>query len=66
MPRKCPVCNSSLQFTKPVEINTRVVCSNCGLELEVVWLYPLELAKVSSRDPDRGKKQKIQNKLKRI
>jgi lysine biosynthesis protein LysW len=48
MSRKCPVCNSTLSIKQPIEINQQVVCSNCGLALEVIWLYPLELARLNS------------------
>lgn len=58
MTRKCPACNSDLQLQHPVTINQQVICTNCGLELEVVWLYPLELAKVLEfkQDPTRKKR----------
>ncbi len=42
----CPGCNSPLNIHSPLKINQSVTCSNCGLEQEVVWLYPLELVKV--------------------
>jgi lysine biosynthesis protein LysW len=45
---------------RPVEINQQVVCSNCGLELEVIWLYPLELAKVINYRPDPKRKRSLQ------
>jgi lysine biosynthesis protein LysW len=48
MTELCPVCGKKLVFETPLKINQSVICSNCGLELEVIWLYPLELAKVLS------------------
>jgi len=48
MSKKCPICNCALQLSEPIEINHLVVCSNCGAELEVVWLYPLEFVKVTN------------------
>lgn len=66
MSKKCPVCNSSLQMPLPVEINQLVVCSNCGVELEVVWLYPLELAKVSTPQTDQKKQKRQSEKLKKV
>jgi lysine biosynthesis protein LysW len=62
MSKKCPVCNSMLHLTQPVEINQQVVCANCGLELEVVWLYPLELARVSGPPIEENKENKSQKK----
>lgn len=59
MSRKCPDCDTALPLSTPLEINQQVVCPNCGLELEVIWLYPLELAKViSSRESEKGKKDR--------
>lgn len=52
MSDKCPVCKTPLAIRTPLEIKQSVVCGNCGLELEVVWLYPLELAKVSDSKTD--------------
>jgi lysine biosynthesis protein LysW len=53
-----------LYLTQPVEINQQVVCANCGLELEVIWLYPLELARVSGpglegREENKAQKKKV-------
>jgi lysine biosynthesis protein LysW len=57
MSKKCPVCNSDLQLKYPVTVNQQVICTNCGLELEVIWLYPLELAKVLNYKADPTKKK---------
>lgn len=59
MSKKCPVCNSMLNLPQPVEINQQVICENCGLELEVIWLYPLELARVSGPITEESKKKKM-------
>ena len=50
---------------QPLEINQQVVCSNCGLELEVIWLYPLELASVSGTYPEEDGENKRQKKVKK-
>lgn len=65
MSRKCPVCNSDLVFETPISLNQQVTCQICGLELEVVWLYPLELAKVISKKPDPTKSKKQPKKTSR-
>ena len=54
----CPVCNAILELKNPLRINQSIICSDCGLELEVIWLYPLELAKVLSYNPDRTRQTK--------
>ncbi len=58
MIKNCPTCKSQLTLETPIEINQSVICPNCGLELEVVWLYPLELAKILNYKPDGTKKKK--------
>jgi lysine biosynthesis protein LysW len=64
MSKQCPVCNSDLRIERPVEINQQVICSSCGMELVVIWLYPLELAKVLSyrADLDRKKDRKVKRR----
>jgi lysine biosynthesis protein LysW len=64
MSRKCPFCNIDLPLQNPLELKQQVICPNCGLELEVVWLYPLELAKVLDYklDPNRKKSPKRKSK----
>jgi len=57
MTKLCPTCNTPLLLNSPLEIHQSIVCSNCGLELEVVWLYPLELAKVVSYKEDSTKQK---------
>ena len=61
MTRKCPVCNLDLPIQNPVELHQQVICPNCELELEVVWLYPLELAKVLDDKSDPNKKKLTKN-----
>ena len=65
MSKKCPVCNSMLHISQPIEINQQVVCANCGLELEIVWLYPLELARVSGPAAEESGENKIKIKNKK-
>ena len=39
----CPGCGDRLAFMGKVKLFQRVVCSNCGAELEVVKTEPVEL-----------------------
>jgi lysine biosynthesis protein LysW len=62
MSNYCPRCKAPLNIPTPVEIKQQVTCENCGMELEVVWLYPLELARVIGYLPDaknEGERQKV-------
>jgi lysine biosynthesis protein LysW len=64
---KCPACNSYLKIHYPLEINQQVVCSDCGLKLEVIWLYPLELEMTGGSkhqlEKEKGKPQKTQRDI---
>ena len=57
MAELCPVCKTKLDLQNPLRINQSIICSNCDLELEVIWLYPLELAKVLSYNPDPSRQK---------
>ena len=39
----CPDCGDRMAFTGKVKLFQRVVCPNCGAELEVVKTEPVEL-----------------------
>jgi len=40
---ECPQCGSDVPVGSQPRIGKLVECKNCGAELEVVWLDPLEL-----------------------
>jgi alpha-aminoadipate carrier protein LysW len=40
---KCISCSEDIRLPKPPKIGMLVTCAECGAELEVVWLNPLEL-----------------------
>jgi alpha-aminoadipate carrier protein LysW len=40
---ECPQCGSEVSVGSQPRIGKLVECKNCGAELEVVWLDPLEL-----------------------
>jgi lysine biosynthesis protein LysW len=39
----CPECYQEVQVSESPKIGHHVLCENCGMKLEVVWLYPLAL-----------------------
>lgn len=65
MSPKCPGCNYALKFSQSVDIDQVVICSNCGAALEVVWLYPLTLEKISKSNPDPDPKKDLKYKIKK-
>jgi|GEM_PF-5637275 len=50
--RNCPVCRAQIDLGTEPSIGLRVVCSACQSELEVIWLFPVELA-VCEKRPDQ-------------
>ena len=39
----CLSCGDEIRITRPHKIGELVTCAECGTELEIVWLDPLEL-----------------------
>jgi lysine biosynthesis protein LysW len=39
----CPDCGGRLLLKETVQVGDRVTCSECGIELEVLSRYPLDL-----------------------
>lgn len=48
----CPECGAEIELPEDVEENEIIVCSDCGVDLEVVSLSPLrvELAPMEQED----------------
>ena len=40
---ECPQCGNNVSVGAQPKMGKRVSCKECGAELEVVWLDPLEL-----------------------
>ena len=40
---KCLACDEDIRIIRSPRMGTLVTCAECGAELEVVWLDPLEL-----------------------
>ena len=52
---KCIECDASLEVVEAkLEVGEIVICAECGVELEVVKVAPLKLAKAPEDDDDFG------------
>ncbi len=51
---ECPECAAVLDLTSDLELGEIVVCPDCGVELEVVGLDPVELALAPEIEEDWG------------
>ena len=40
---ECPLCQNDINITQRLRLGQCVMCPSCDVELEVVWLYPIEL-----------------------
>ena len=43
MPAMCPLCDKAIKLKDFLEIGQQIRCPSCGGQLDVVWLYPLEI-----------------------
>ncbi len=50
----CPVCDGDVELPEDVMQNELVVCGDCGSELEVLSLNPLEVAEAPEVEEDWG------------
>jgi len=48
----CPDCSEVVELKESVRVGDRVICVECGIELEVLSLYPLDLDYVLEDDWD--------------
>lgn len=46
----CPDCGEVVELQERTRVGDRVVCAECGVELEVISLYPLDLDYVLEED----------------
>ena len=65
---KCPVCDTPFEKMIQLELFQSIICSKCGLELEVISINPLKLANLLDYkyDPSRIKIRRWKNSLKTI
>jgi lysine biosynthesis protein LysW len=47
---ECPDCGEIVELSESIRVGRRVVCAECGVELEVLSLYPLEVDYVLEDD----------------
>ena len=48
----CPDCSEVVELKESIRVGDRVACAECGIELEVLSVYPLDLDYVLEEDWD--------------
>lgn len=51
---ECPVCGCNLSLGKNVIVSELVDCVDCGIELEVVGINPIQLNEAPQEEEDWG------------
>ena len=51
---KCPDCGTMVELEENIQVGSRVVCVDCGLEFEILSLGPLTLDYVLEDDWDEN------------
>ena len=51
---ECIICACELSFDSTLEVNELIECIDCGTELEVVSLNPLQLIEAPTEEEDWG------------
>lgn len=46
----CPVCHSDVIIEDEVYVNDLVTCANCGSDLEIISLAPIELSALKEEE----------------
>ena len=52
--QNCPECSSSITVNEQAQLNEVINCSECGDELEVIGVNPIELVKAPEIEEDWG------------
>ncbi|MFH1822941.1 MAG: lysine biosynthesis protein LysW [Patescibacteria group bacterium] len=47
---RCPACNSDVVVEDGIYEHDLVDCANCGVQLEIISLHPLQLSELSPED----------------
>ena len=51
---ECPVCDAEIELPGDAVIGELLSCDDCGMELEILKLEPVELAEAPSAEEDWG------------
>lgn len=51
---ECPVCAADVEINSDVVLGELITCPECGAELEIINLEPLELAEAPQEEEDWG------------
>ena len=51
---ECPVCAASVTIADDAMAGEVLVCEDCGAELEIIKLEPIELAEAPTAEEDWG------------
>ena len=51
---ECPVCAAEIEVAKDAMAGELLVCEDCGAELELIGIDPVELAEAPSAEEDWG------------
>ena len=51
---QCPVCDTEVELEQDTVEGELITCPDCGVELEVVNLDPVELAEAPQEEEDWG------------
>jgi alpha-aminoadipate carrier protein LysW len=54
MPAECPVCGAALKIGNDMVVGELFDCKDCGCELEIKSLKPLEIAEAPTEEEDWG------------
>ena len=51
---ECPTCGAEVELTNDAVVGELLSCDDCGMELEILKLEPVELAEAPSAEEDWG------------
>jgi len=51
---ECPVCSAEVKIADDAMAGEVIVCDDCGAELEIINLKPLDLAEAPTTEEDWG------------
>ncbi len=51
---ECPVCDAEVEIASDAVVGELLSCEDCGMELEILKLEPVELAEAPTAEEDWG------------